>query len=88
MVVLSCYTAESLINVIFTAQVKMPSGQIDLPVIEDNFDGTVRVQYNPKEDGVHELILLHNGAPVTGELNFSSNHFFKYWDNNKYFDFP
>lgn len=52
--------------VVFTAQVKMPSGKIDLPVIEDNFDGTVRVQYNPKEDGVHELILLHNGAPVQG----------------------
>ncbi|XP_031619594.1 filamin-A isoform X3 [Contarinia nasturtii] len=48
------------------AQVKMPSGKIDLPLIEDNFDGTIRVQYNPKEDGVHELILLHNGAPVQG----------------------
>lgn len=45
----------------------MPSGKIDLPVIEDNFDGTVRVQYNPTEDGVHELVLLHNGAPVEGK---------------------
>lgn len=44
----------------------MPSGNVDVPIIEDNFDGTIRVQYNPKEDGVHELILLHDGAPVQG----------------------
>lgn len=69
MIVLSCCTAVSLISVIFTAQVKMPSGKIDLPVIEDNFDGTISVQYNPKEDGVHELILLHNGAPVQGRFS-------------------
>jgi len=48
------------------AEIKMPSGKIDLPVIEDNKDGTVRVQYDPKEQGVHELILLHNGTPVPG----------------------
>lgn len=47
----------------------MPSGKIDLPVIEDNFDGTIRIQYNPKEDGVHEMILLHDGAPVQGKCS-------------------
>lgn len=47
----------------------MPSGKIDLPVIEDNFDGTIRIQYNPKEDGVHEMILLHDGAPVQGKFS-------------------
>lgn len=46
----------------------MPSGNIDVPIIEDNFDGTIRIQYNPKEDGVHEMILLHDGAPVQGNL--------------------
>lgn len=46
----------------------MPSGKIDLPVIEDNRDGTVRIQYDPKEDGVHELVLLHNGVPVNGNF--------------------
>lgn len=46
----------------------MPSGKIDLPVIEDNRDGTVRIQYDPKEDGVHELLLLHNGVPVNGNF--------------------
>lgn len=44
----------------------MPSGKIDLPIIEDNRDGTVRIQYDPTEDGVHELVLLHNGVPVEG----------------------
>lgn len=44
----------------------MPSGKIDLPIIEDNHDGTVRIQYDPKEDGIHELVLLHNGVPVEG----------------------
>lgn len=48
----------------------MPSGKIDLPLIEDNFDGTIRVQYNPTEDGVHELVLLHNGTPVKGKIVF------------------
>lgn len=56
---------------IFAAQVKMPSGNIDIPIIEDNFDGTIRVQYNPKEDGVHEMILLHDGAPVKGKIYHS-----------------
>lgn len=46
----------------------MPSGKIDLPIIEDNRDGTVRIQYDPTEDGVHELVLLHNGVPVEGEI--------------------
>lgn len=50
----------------FSAEVKMPSGKIDLPTIEDNRDGTVRVQYDPKEEGLHELVLLHNGIPVQG----------------------
>lgn len=51
---------------VVAAQVKMPSGVVDEPIIEDNFDGTIRVQYNPKEDGVHEMILMHDGKPIQG----------------------
>lgn len=47
----------------------MPSGKVDLPLIEDNRDGTVRVQYDPKEEGVHELVILYNGVPVEGKCN-------------------
>lgn len=50
----------------------MPSGKVDLPLIEDNRDGTVRVQYDPKEEGVHELVILYNGVPVEG--NYSTAH--------------
>lgn len=51
----------------------MPSGKVDLPLIEDNRDGTVRVQYDPKEEGVHELIILYNGVPVEG--NCTAAHY-------------
>lgn len=65
----------------FSAQVKMPSGNIDIPIIEDNFDGTIRVQYNPKEDGVHEMILLHDGAPVKGNIYdyHTFTFYFSFW---------
>lgn len=68
-----------------TAQVKMPSGKVDLPLIEDNFDGTVRIQYNPKEDGIHELILLHDGAPVQGLLFLASRNLCKYFAGRSHF---
>lgn len=46
----------------------MPSGKIDSPIIEDNRDGTIRIQYDPKEDGIHELVLSHNGTTIEGEF--------------------
>lgn len=49
-----------------TASVKMPSGKVDSPRIEDNRDGTVRIQYDPREEGIHELVVLHNGNPIQG----------------------
>lgn len=44
----------------------MPSGRIDQPKIEDNRDGTVRVQYEPREEGIHELAVKYNGEHVQG----------------------
>lgn len=52
---------------LFAAEVKMPSGKIDQPRIEDNRDGTVRVQYDPREDGIHELYVKYNGEHVQGK---------------------
>ncbi|XP_050314750.1 filamin-A isoform X2 [Anthonomus grandis grandis] len=49
-----------------TAQVKMPSGNVDRPVIEDNHDGTVSIKYEPREEGVHELAVKFNGEHVQG----------------------
>ncbi|XP_050067856.1 filamin-A isoform X4 [Anopheles maculipalpis] len=49
-----------------TAEVKMPSGQVDKPVIDDNHDGTVSIRYEPKEEGIHELAVKYNGEHVQG----------------------
>ncbi|KAI5640019.1 hypothetical protein NE865_07590 [Phthorimaea operculella] len=48
------------------AEVKMPSGVIDSPVIEDNHDGTVSIKYEPREEGIHELYVKYNGEHVQG----------------------
>ncbi|XP_066158369.1 filamin-A isoform X3 [Euwallacea fornicatus] len=49
-----------------TAEVKMPSGNVDRPVIVDNHDGTVSINYEPREEGVHELAVKFNGEHVQG----------------------
>ncbi|XP_059469559.1 filamin-A isoform X2 [Neocloeon triangulifer] len=49
-----------------TAEIKMPSGQIDKPHIEDNRDGTVSLRYDPREEGLHELSVKYNGEHVQG----------------------
>ncbi|KOB78272.1 Filamin [Operophtera brumata] len=58
---ISCYHIDSR-----KAEVKMPSGHIDQPVIEDNHDGTVSIKYDPREEGVHELYVKYNGEHVQG----------------------
>lgn len=44
----------------------MPSGELVSPVITDNRDGTVKVQYEPSCEGLHELTVLYNGENVQG----------------------
>lgn len=44
----------------------MPSGKTDVPVIEDNRDGTVSIKYEPREEGSHELLVKYNGEHVQG----------------------
>ncbi|XP_055692695.1 filamin-A isoform X5 [Lutzomyia longipalpis] len=48
------------------AEVKMPSGNVDKPSIEDNRDGTVSIKYDPREEGIHELAVKYNGEHVQG----------------------
>ncbi|TGZ34411.1 Filamin-B [Temnothorax longispinosus] len=48
------------------AEVKMPSGNVDKPVIEDNHDGTVSIKYEPREEGLHEIYVKFNGEHVQG----------------------
>ncbi len=44
----------------------MPSGKVDKPIIEDNRDGTVSLKYEPREEGLHELLVKYNGEHVQG----------------------
>ncbi|XP_077428421.1 filamin B a isoform X1 [Vanacampus margaritifer] len=47
-----------------TGEVLMPSGKSAQPLITDNTDGTVTVQYSPTEVGLHEMHIKHNGAHI------------------------
>lgn len=60
-----------------SAEVKMPSGKTDKPVIEDNRDGTVSLKYEPREEGLHELLVKYNGEHVQGEWKSHWCHFIK-----------
>ncbi len=49
-----------------SARVKMPSGKIANPSVEQNPDGTVSIKYQPSEVGLHELDVFYNGQPIQG----------------------
>ncbi|KAK2704441.1 hypothetical protein QYM36_016740, partial [Artemia franciscana] len=49
-----------------TAEVRMPSGIQDSPMIVDNRDGTVSIRYEPREEGLHELHVKYNSEHVQG----------------------
>ncbi|XP_046746702.1 filamin-A isoform X4 [Diprion similis] len=51
---------------VVTSEVKMPSGNVDKPEVEDNRDGTVSVKYAPREEGLHEVYIKFNGEHVQG----------------------
>lgn len=46
------------------AKVKMPSGKSDKATIIDNKDGTIKISYEPKEVGQHEISLRYNDEPI------------------------
>jgi len=46
--------------------VTTPSGLKETPVIVDNDDGTISVQYQPHESGNHEMAIFHNGEHIAG----------------------
>lgn len=48
-------------------EVLMPSGKSAQPLISDNLDGTVTVQYSPTEAGLHEMHIKYNGTHIPGE---------------------
>ena len=53
----------------------MPAGEGLGPRVRDNNDGTICVEYEPKVEGRHEVLMTHNGDAVRGRrtramLNF------------------
>ncbi|VDK34571.1 unnamed protein product [Taenia asiatica] len=46
--------------------VRTPGGRSIRPTLMDNGDGTVTAQFQPTEDGLHELDITFNGAPIEG----------------------
>ncbi|XP_061582652.1 filamin-B-like isoform X1 [Cololabis saira] len=58
-----------------TGEVLMPSGKSAQPLIADNLDGTVTVQYSPTEAGLHEMHIKYNGTHIPeSPLQFYVNH--------------
>ncbi|KAM9365728.1 LOW QUALITY PROTEIN: filamin-B-like [Pholidichthys leucotaenia] len=58
-----------------TGEVLMPSGKSAQPLITDNLDGTVTVQYAPTEAGLHEMHIKYNGTHIPeSPLQFYVNH--------------
>lgn len=65
---MECNSLEQFLTYrIISAEVKMPSGNVDKPVIEDNRDGTVSLKYDPREEGQHEISVKFNGEHVQGK---------------------
>lgn len=50
-----------------SGEVLMPSGKSAQPLITDNLDGTVTVQYSPTEAGLHEMHIKYNGTHIPGQ---------------------
>ncbi len=38
----------------------------DAAEVQDNHDGTVSVKYKPKQYGVHDLLIRHDGVNISG----------------------
>lgn len=48
------------------AEVEAPSGQRSPVQIKDNGDGTVTINYQPAEVGLHKLHVFYNDEPLEG----------------------
>ncbi len=48
----------------------MPSGKTARPFIRDNKDGTVTVQFQPTEKGLHEMDIKYDGNHIPGWTPF------------------
>uniref|UniRef100_A0A8C4EKZ8 Filamin B n=1 Tax=Dicentrarchus labrax TaxID=13489 RepID=A0A8C4EKZ8_DICLA len=64
-----------IVCLLVSGEVLMPSGKSAQPLISDNLDGTVTVQYSPTEAGLHEMHIKYNGTHIPeSPLQFYVNH--------------
>ncbi len=56
--------------VLFAGEVRMPSGKTARPFIRDNKDGTITVQFQPTERGLHEMDIKYDGNHIPGWTPF------------------
>ncbi|KAL7667910.1 hypothetical protein ACOME3_008637 [Neoechinorhynchus agilis] len=49
-----------------SAHIVTPSGRNDIPLLEDNGDGTVCIKYQPTEPGTHVLYVFYMQQPIPG----------------------
>ena len=48
------------------------------PRVRDNNDGTICVEYHPKCEGRHEVLMSHNGSAVKGKSALLSQLFMRF----------
>lgn len=53
-------------RLLFVAEVEAPSGQRSPVKVSDNGDGTVTINYQPTEVGLHNLHVSYNDEPLEG----------------------
>lgn len=63
-----------LLSLMLSGEVLMPSGKSAQPLITDNLDGTVTVQYSPTEAGLHEMHIKYNGTHIPGQHTLTLTH--------------
>ncbi|XP_076819806.1 filamin-A-like isoform X4 [Clavelina lepadiformis] len=49
-----------------SSEVTTPSGRKEVPTIHDNGDGTITIQYQPHEKGLHEMGILLDNEHISG----------------------
>ncbi|KAK3760572.1 hypothetical protein RRG08_022855 [Elysia crispata] len=64
-----CRNPKHLQHRVETVCIKMPSGNGLGPRVRDNADGTICVEYEPKKEGMHEVLMSYDGSGVDGEYS-------------------
>jgi len=59
-------TTQSVCIIIYSVEVTNPSGVKSCPQVTNNNNGTIWIQYEPVESGLHSLDVKYNGNQLEG----------------------